>query len=547
MRRVDCRRNELYWREMMSSLSDITSGGSVRILCLMLFFLISVPLCGQPTLPDRVDRVDILEKIGTFLAEDSLQEVVFFRLTEEERSQLAASMPSVGWAYDSLEKELGFQTLRRFGDMIGPEPVGGLAESAISAAYGVEEYADFKRQLCARYNEYDCEYDFDEEMLQQAFQIAREIVARRNGYPPDIYAAFTATGEMITLFGVDDLAYGQRISVGQGIVAAREIPDPVARFLAPEEKIFWYTGTGFRYPVVLQTDRGGAYSFNVGRVEGEPWNQYLVWSSPSEGEHEIVIAASNSSGRMAQDAKRLIVARPELYGEPRRQPFAVARVGSYYQPTTEWMSTRIPEEHYRTVVSFGEREVFMREGTRFPISILPKELIVEATSGPIKTTVYWLPGGDKSHPVPLMSTDPAVLPVIAEYRFAPIVPEYIPPVYDGSWSFEFPITQSRRDVEFDGIIATQKVGSEGQAGIESIVASCTECPDWGISQPRVTQIDDTTWKLYIEVVDWKHVLEKEEELDGRRFAIDLVLEGRGSVPGVASIGMTVWLDDLGEK
>ncbi len=531
----------------MSSLSDITSGGSVRILCLMLFFLITVPLCGQPALPDQVERADILEKIETFLTEGSLQEVVFVRLTEEERSQLAASMPSVGWAYDSLEKEFVFQTLGRIGEIIGPEPVGGFTESAVSAAYGVEEYADFKRQLCARYIEYDCESDFDEEMLQQAFRIAREIVARRNGYPPDIYAAFTATGEMITLFGVDDLAPRRQVSVGQGIVKVSTVPDPVARIVASSDPIYWYTGAPFRVPVILHSDSEGAYMTNVGRIEGASWDQQLIWENPVVGESEIIVAARNSSGLSAEDQTRLIVEKPELATEPRRQPFSRVSIGSVYRPTTEWASLGIPERHYLTVVRFGDEEVFRSWGTSFPVSSLPEELMVKATTGPIGITVYWAPRGDEENLVPLMTTDPSVTPVVADLRFLPVQAAYAAPVFDGVFQFTFDVSWSQRDVKFDGIVARQRVGPGQDIGVQSVDASCADCGAFGLSQPRVRQVDDFIWELYVEVVDWNRVLETEKVLNGRRLAIDLRLNGRGGTPGVATIDMILRLHDLEEK
>src|SRR5690606_36260244 len=130
---------------------------------------------------------------------------------------------------------------------------------------------------------------------------------------------------------------------------------------------------------------------------------------------EVILTSSNGAGKSVKDQKTLYVEKPELTKDARRLPFSRATIGSKYRPDTEWKSTQIPPEHYQTVVTFGNKEVFSRRGTQFNPPDLPDDLNVSATSGPIKTTVYWLPNGNpnKENWVPILTTDPAVDPIVA--------------------------------------------------------------------------------------------------------------------------------------
>ncbi len=317
--------------------------------------------------------------------------------------------------------------------------------------------------------------------------------------------------------------------------------DPIARINFPRDEIYWYTGAPFKLPVSVGPGRneGGAYSSSVGPIQEQDGQNYIVWNNPTEGTADVVLTAKNSAGKSAQDTKKLIVEKPELVKEPRRLPFSRATIGSKYRPETEWKSTQIPPEHYMTVVSFGNKEVFRRRGTIFNPADLPDDLNVTATSGAIRTTVFWLPNGNTNNPVPILSTDPSVDPIVVEYKLGEIAANYKAPVYDGTYSFSFPINGKKWDAEFDGILAKQVVGPGQEVGVQSIDASCTECSAFGFSQPRVQQVDDFTWRLYIEVVDKKMLASKVREVNGKTFPIDLTLNGRGGSPGVATIDMTV--------
>lgn len=319
--------------------------------------------------------------------------------------------------------------------------------------------------------------------------------------------------------------------------------DPIARINFPREEIYWYDGAPFRIPVAVGPSRseGGSFTSNVGAIQEVDGQNYIVWSDPIVGEAQVQLTARNSAGKSAQDVKKLIVERPTLSKEWRRLPASRATIGSTYRPDTEWQSTQIPPEHYQTVVLFGNKEVFSKRGTQFNPQDLPDDLNVTATSGPIKTTVYWLPNGnpDREGWVPILSTDPSVTPIVSEYDLAEVEGGYKAPVYDGQYDFTFPINGKKWDLEWDGIIANQVVGPGQTIGVQSIEASCNECTEYGFSQPRVTQIDDFTWKLFIEVVDKQKLATKVREVNGKSFPIDLTLNGRGSSPGIATIDMVV--------
>lgn len=318
---------------------------------------------------------------------------------------------------------------------------------------------------------------------------------------------------------------------------------PVARINFPRDEIYWYNGAPFKLPVSVSPSReeGGSSSSSVGPIRQIDGQDYIVWDNPAVGDAELVLTSKNSAGVSAQDTKKLIVEKPELTKEPRRMPFSRATIGSKYRPDTEWKSTQIPPEHYQTVVHFGSKEVFSQRGTQFNPQSLPDDLNVTQSSGGVRTTVYWLPNGnpDPAGWVAILTTDPSITPIVADYKLGEINASYKAPVYDGTYDFSFPINGKKWDVEFDGLIAKQVIGPGQEAGVQSIDASCPECAEYGFSQPRIQQIDDYAWRLYIEVVDKKKIIARVKELNGKDFPIDLTLNGKGSSPGVATLTMKV--------
>ena len=285
---------------------------------------------------------------------------------------------------------------------------------------------------------------------------------------------------------------------------------------------------------------GGTWSSSLGSIAKDESGQYrLTWSDPQPGPADVTITARNNAGMSADDQKTLYVEEPELTKEPVRLPFNRATIGSKYRPETEWKSTQIPPEHYLTEVKFGNEVVFSQRGTQFDTRSLPDDLNVGASTGTIATTVYWLPNGNPNRRVPLVTTDPAVTPIVAAYKLPPVSPSYRPPTYDGQYEFTFTLDGRNWDTEFDEIRAQQVTGINRTEGVSSIDASCQECLDFGFSAPRVTQIDEFQWKLFIEVVDKNKLKQKASEIIGKPFKIDLTLNGKGSTPGTATLTMNV--------
>lgn len=317
--------------------------------------------------------------------------------------------------------------------------------------------------------------------------------------------------------------------------------EPVARINFPRQDIYWYTGATFDVPVTVGPSDGGSWRANYGNIvkDAETGKYELVMENPPVGELNIELSATNGAGQQATDAKILHVEKPQLTIDPRRLRPLRATIGSKYLPETEWVSTQIPPEHYLTEVKFDDKMVFSRRGTTFDPRSLPEELVVPSSVNEIRMTVYWLPNGDESRKVAILTTDGSVNPIVAEYKFNAVKPNYKAPTYDGEFEFTFPLNGKKWDVEFEGIRASQVVGPGRTAGVRAIEATCDECAEYGLSQPRVSQIDETRWKLYMEVADKKKVAEKAREINGKKFLIQLKLIGMGSDAGTAAIDMTV--------
>ena len=518
----------------------------LRFGALALFFviLITPTLVAQPVVVDSFDTSGILERIEELADVGEWQDVTLLRLSDSERRQLLERVPSIGWVYDSAVQEQDRNLLDRIGDIVLIEPASQFARIAINAAYEAGTFEGFRHRVCAAYAEYDCARDFDQDLLIQAYTIAREIVELRKGHPPDVFVVLSATGEPVGLFGVDLLySFGstRMVRFGRGLAPTPTDSDPVIRILSSGDEIYWYEGAPFRIPLVARIDEGGVIRSNVGRIVELDGEYYLVWDNPAIGSVSIEVQAQNSDGRIVSDSKVLHVERPELSEEARRLPFLRATIGTRYRPVSEWVSSGIPAEHYLTVVKFGNREVFRRRGVSFPEASLPDELYLSDKSGPIHTTVYWLPGGDSTEAVPLLTTDWDVSPSVPTYKFSPIEAGYKAPIYDGGFEFTFQVDDRRRDVEWAGIGAMQLVGPETFEGVESIDALCEDCAAYGIGAPRVigSEENEFEWRLYVEVVDREKFDERSSEVNGRTFPIDLALNGRGSLSGYAVVHMVV--------
>lgn len=332
-------------------------------------------------------------------------------------------------------------------------------------------------------------------------------------------------------------------SINVRVVRPDEPPpsEPIARINFPRKDIYWYTGAKFDIPVTVGPEDGGSWRSSAGGIAKDPetGNYRLVVDNPPVGDIPLEITASNEIGQQDSDQKTLHVEKPELTTEVRRVRALRATIGSRYLPETEWKSTQIQPEHYLTEVLFDNKEVFSQRGTTFDPRALPDELIVPATVREVKTTVYWLPNGDITRKVAIFSTNPAVTPIVAEYKLPSVEPRYKAPTYDGQFEFSFPLTGRSWATDFEGIRATQVVGPGQIAGVQRIEANCEECSEFGFGAPIITQVDEERWNLHIEVVDKTKLASKVKEVNGKKFPIGLTLYGKGDDPGTAIIEMIV--------
>lgn len=331
-------------------------------------------------------------------------------------------------------------------------------------------------------------------------------------------------------------------SINVRVVQPDEPPpsEPIARINFPREDIYWYTGAPFEIPVTVGPVDGGSWRTNAGVINKDEEGRFKLYvENPPVGDIPLEIVASNEIGEDASDTKTLHVERPQLTTDIRRIRLVRATIGSKYLPESEWASTQIPPEHYLTEVLFDDKVVFTQRGTQFAPPSLPDDLLVPPTVRSIRTTVYWLPNGNVNIKIPLLTTNDKVTPIVAEYKLSPVEPKYKAPTYDGEFEFSFPINGKIWSKDFDGIRASQVVGPGQSAGVSSITASCEECAEYGFGALTVQQVDEFRWNLHIEVVDKQKLASKVREVNGKKFAIGLVLDGKGADPGTAIIDMIV--------
>lgn len=301
-------------------------------------------------------------------------------------------------------------------------------------------------------------------------------------------------------------------------------------------------GGALRIPISLTGDRS---STNIGEIKEDGGRTLLVWQKPELGEWLIKIYTGY---RGITDLAELVltVEMPELSRKPGDLAFSHATIGRKYCPGTKWKSLQIPQAHYQTVVHFGDDLVFSSRGTDFDRDNMPSELLVTDSTGPIRTTVYWLPDGtiDEAAWVPILTTDPNIVPVVAEYKFEENLPQYEVPVYRGMYDFTFLVDGENWEVEHGDINVQQTIYTAQQVGVDSIVASCPECAAFGFGEPVFERIDEFNWRILVGVVDREKVLERIAELEGRSLAIDLTLIGRGNTHGVGGFDMKVRVEEL---
>lgn len=124
--------------------------------------------------------------------------IVIYEMKGDFLNQLVQSMQK--------EDSTDIQELAKIGEAVAPEPLASFSTNAMAIARNANNAELFKRQICSRYSEFDCEYDFDAELLGQAFSIARTIVNNQNNRPKNFYIV-TSRGmdnpRLIALLGIN--------------------------------------------------------------------------------------------------------------------------------------------------------------------------------------------------------------------------------------------------------------------------------------------------------------------------------------------------------
>lgn len=124
--------------------------------------------------------------------------ITIYELRGDFKSELLASMQS--------EDSVDIQQLNRIGDIVTIEPIPNFATTAVAVARNARNFEVYKRQICGRYNEYDCEYDFDEDLLTQSFNLAASIVQNENNRPRNFYLVASRDRDeprLIALLGIN--------------------------------------------------------------------------------------------------------------------------------------------------------------------------------------------------------------------------------------------------------------------------------------------------------------------------------------------------------
>jgi hypothetical protein len=320
---------------------------------------------------------------------------------------------------------------------------------------------------------------------------------------------------------------------------AQKPQDPVAEILLPRDTVYWYNAAAFSVPVRLGPAEGSKDMSGGARlVVADPaTNRYnAIIDRPQVGTTPLIAKAANKEGKVDVSEKTLVVYEPALKGGIEKWRGMKATVSRKYNPSTDWVATAIPEDHYQTVVEVKGREVFNRAGTAFKDAELPAELLVtEQMTNPseIKMTVYWKPGGnsDRTTWVPLMSNqqdaDVPIKPV------KPFAVNYPAPEHFEGFEFEWVISPKRMSHTMGPIDLRQKVGDNRMVPVTTANVSCNECAEFGLNARLVPEGDK--WSLVMDVADRSKL---KKSIDGKRFELLIDMQGRGNASGTGVVVVT---------
>lgn len=103
-------------------------------------------------------------------------------------------------------------------------------------------------------------------------------------------------------------------------------------------------------------------------------------------------------------------------------------------------------------------------------------------------------------------------------------------LHKDGYAFSWNITSERTRIAMQPVVLATDDGE----GVASIMARCDECARYGISQPRISQIDATSWSIALDVTNKTRLASRARELNGKEFRIELYIkaDGKESVSSV---------------
>ena len=176
----------------------LMSRGVGIVATILLGTLCSVPAIAQP---DDKELIKLDRRIDNLIR--SIDDIVWtnitiYELKGEFRGELLTSMQS--------EDSVDMQALTTIGDVVAPEPLANFSTTCVAVARNARNFEMFKRQICGRFNEYDCEFDFDTDLLTNAYNLAAGIVQNERSRPKNFYLVTSRDRKdprLIALLGVN--------------------------------------------------------------------------------------------------------------------------------------------------------------------------------------------------------------------------------------------------------------------------------------------------------------------------------------------------------
>ncbi len=324
-------------------------------------------------------------------------------------------------------------------------------------------------------------------------------------------------------------------------VVRPELPppaQPIAAISFPRDTIYWYDAAPFTVPVTLGPKEGSKDVSGGARLTpiDQARNLFAATIDNPQAGMTPIIAKATNAGMVASDEKYLVVEKPQLrYKKGVDQWKGLkALIGRKYNPSSDWVSPFIPDDHYQTVVTINGNTAFDRPGVSFKDADLPNELMVSEGTKNIVTTVYWKPGGiaDRTKWVPVLTSQPGTTAAIVANK--PVDINYQAPEHTDGFEFEMPITSKSLQKDFDGIILQQRLGDNKFIGVQA-TASCQECSDYGLNVRLIPGGDDRTWTLHVEADRQK----LKPAINGKRFEVEINMQGKGGVNNTSAIVFTV--------